>query len=65
MWTLIVVVLCLLFVLTVTWLSYSLGRRKTKNPLASGVVGFLLSLVPPLGLIYLMMLFLKDEVPTI
>lgn len=65
MWMIIIAVMCLLFVSTVTWLSYYLGRTKTENPVASGVIGFLLSFLPPFGLIYLIILSLKDEVATV
>ena len=65
MWVIMIAVMCLLFVSTVTWLSYYLGGTKTENPVASGVIGFLLSFVPPLGLIYLIILSLKDEVATV
>jgi hypothetical protein len=65
MWIIMIAIMCLLFVSTVTWLSYYLGCSKTENPVASGVIGFLLSFVPPLGLIYLIILSLKDEVATV
>ena len=65
MWMIIIAIMCLIFVSTITWLSYYLGCSKTENPVASGVIGFLLSFVPPLGLIYLIILSLKDEVSTV
>lgn len=65
MWVILIVIMCIFFVSTVTWLSYYLGRTKTENPIASGVTGFVLSFVPPLGLIYLVILSLKDEVTTV
>lgn len=65
MWVIIIVIMCLLFISTVTWLSYTLGCTKTENPMASGVIGFLLSFIPPIGLIYLIILSLKDEVTTV
>jgi hypothetical protein len=65
MWVIVIGIMFLLFVSTVTWLSYYLGRTKTENPVASGVIGFLLSFIPPIGLIYLIILSLKDEVTTV
>jgi hypothetical protein len=65
MWVIIIGIMFLLFVSTVTWLSYYLGQTKTENPVASGVIGFLLAFIPPLGLIYLIILSLKDEVTTV
>lgn len=65
MWSIILAVAFLLFVAVVTWLSYSLGRTKTENPKAAGVVGFFLALIPPVGLIYLAILVLKEEVTTV
>lgn len=49
------------FILLVGYVSYLLGRKKTQNPVLTGVVGALLALVPPLGLIYLAVLALKKE----
>ena len=65
MWVMIIAIMCLLFISTVTWLSYHLGCTKTENPVASGVIGFLLSFIPPVGLIYLIILSLKDEITTV
>ncbi|UYI49223.1 hypothetical protein OFO16_22925 [Vibrio natriegens] len=42
-------------------LSYYLGRRKTSTPMISALVGVLLALIPPLGLIYLAFLTLKSD----
>jgi len=65
MWIMILAIVFLFFISTVTWLSYYLGRTKTENPIASGVIGFFLSFIPPIGLIYLVILSLKDEVSTV
>ncbi|MDX1705672.1 hypothetical protein [Pseudidiomarina sp.] len=43
-------------------LSYYLGRRKTTNPVIAGVIGFILSLIPLFGVIYLAILVLKRDV---
>lgn len=44
--------------------SYYLGRRKTQTPFLAGVLGFFLGLVPILGMIYLVVLMLKNDVVT-
>jgi hypothetical protein len=45
-------------------LSYFLGKRKTNNPKLVVLVGVLLCITPPLNLVYLFVLTLKnDEVP--
>jgi hypothetical protein len=52
----------LVFVLLVGALSYYLGRRKTQTPLLAGLLGVMLSLIPPFGLVYLLVLVLKHDV---
>lgn len=49
------------FVIIVTVLSFYLGRRKTQTPLLAGFLGMLLCLIPPLALIYLVVLMLKKD----
>ncbi|MBB1381365.1 hypothetical protein H5071_05140, partial [Shewanella sp. SR41-2] len=39
-----------------------LGRRKTQSPILAGVLGAVLSIVPLFGLIYLVVLMLKNDV---
>ncbi|WP_448549740.1 hypothetical protein [Thalassotalea fusca] len=65
MWVFIIAVIALSYIATVTWLSYHLGCTKTENPKASAIIGFVLSFLPPLCLIYLICLSLKDEVATV
>jgi len=65
MWSVLLLVFFVLFISVVTWLSYFLGQTKTENAKVSGIIGFLLSFIPPLGLIYLVILSLKDEVSTV
>ncbi|MBY5991804.1 hypothetical protein [Ferrimonas balearica] len=45
-------------------LSYYLGRRKTQTPRLVALVGLLLAVIPPLGLVYLAALALKADRPT-
>lgn len=48
--------------LVVGFLSFYLGKRKTNSPKLTALIGVLLSLIPPLGLIYLGALALKEDI---
>ncbi len=53
-----------IFMLIIGLLSYLLGRHKTSTPVITGVLGFFLAIVPPLGIIYLFILwFRKNRLP--
>lgn len=54
--------LIVVFALVVGVISYFLGRRKTQSPILAGVLGAVLSIVPLFGLIYLVVLMLKNDV---
>ncbi|WP_394147089.1 hypothetical protein [Shewanella atlantica] len=43
-------------------LSFYLGKRKTQTPILATVIGVILSFIPPLALIYLAALVLKNDV---
>ena len=43
-------------------LSFYLGKRKTNSPKMVTLIGVLLSIFPPLGLIYLAILVLKNDI---
>ncbi|NRA83941.1 MAG: hypothetical protein HRU22_09310 [Gammaproteobacteria bacterium] len=49
-------------ILLIGSLSYYLGKRKTKNPKITAFIGILLSFMPPLALIYIAVLVLKNDV---
>lgn len=53
-----VIVLAIVMVPT----SYYLGKRKTQTPKITVLVGLLSALLPPLAIIFLMALVLKDDV---
>jgi hypothetical protein len=55
-------IMFVLFVLSIGALSYYLGRRKTQTPILAGLLGLVLSIFPPFGLIYLVVLVLKKDV---
>ena len=52
----------IVFIIVVGVLSYILGRRKTTTPIIAGIIGAVLALIPPLGMIYLVILLLKKDV---
>lgn len=54
----IVVVLALIM----AGLCYYLGKRKTQTPLLAAVVGVLTAFIPPLALLYLAALVLKNDI---
>ncbi|WP_076537388.1 hypothetical protein [Shewanella sp. UCD-KL21] len=49
------------FIIFITWMSYKLGKSKTSNPKTISAIGFLLSFMPPLALIFIAVLALKSE----
>ncbi|OBT07007.1 hypothetical protein A9267_14125 [Shewanella sp. UCD-FRSSP16_17] len=53
--------LLLPFMLLFGVLAYFLGKRKTTTPVITGVWGALSGLFPPLGIIFLMLLVLKND----
>ena len=52
----------ILSVIIITSLSYYLGKRKTQNAKITTFIGFLSSFIPPLGLIFIAVLALKNDV---
>ena len=61
MFEFIFVVSCLVFVSTITWLSYKLGETKSMNAKVSSIIGFVLAFIPPLALFYIGFLAFKNE----
>lgn len=45
-------------------LGYYLGKRKTQSPILTSVVAFFSALIPPIALIFLIALVLKNDVKT-
>ena len=43
---------------------YYLGKRKTQTPFVTSGLGFLSALIPPIALIFLIVLVLKNDVQT-
>lgn len=61
MFALLLPLLFIAFVISVTWVSYQLGTTKTDNPKLCALLGFLLAFLPPIALIYLVVLLFKDD----
>ncbi len=53
--------LLLVFAVLIAAVSFYLGRRKTQTPVLAALLGGLLALVPPLGLLYLAVLVLRRD----
>ncbi|NRQ40958.1 hypothetical protein HRH59_00015 [Rheinheimera sp. YQF-2] len=51
-----------IFALVMGAVCYYLGRRKTQTPVLAGLLGIVLSIIPPFGLVYLVVLVLKKDV---
>ena len=51
-----------LFALIMGAVFYYLGRRKTQTPVLAGLLGVVLSLIPPFALVYFVVLLLKKDV---
>ncbi|MCC5856153.1 MAG: hypothetical protein JJU10_10835 [Idiomarina sp.] len=45
--------------------SYYLGRRKTETPVLAGLLGFVLGIIPFVGIIYLVVLMFKRDIATV
>ncbi len=61
MYSLLVGLASLAFLITVTVISYRLGQTKTDNPQKAAIIGFFTAFFPPLALIYLIVLLLKED----
>lgn len=54
----------IMLILFGTSVSYLLGRRKTNRPFLMALVGGVLAVMPPLFVIYLVLLLLKKDLPS-
>ncbi|AVJ55845.1 hypothetical protein C5610_05650 [Idiomarina sp. OT37-5b] len=52
----------ILFAIVMAVLGYYLGKRKTTNPVLTAVIAALSALIPPLAIIFLIVLVLKEDV---
>ncbi|GAA0860461.1 hypothetical protein GCM10009114_37420 [Aliiglaciecola litoralis] len=46
------------------FICYFLGKRKTSNPIRTAIFGFFSGFIPPIGLIYLLILVFKHDLPS-
>ena len=51
------------WIVIATVLTFFLAKRKTQTPIIATVIGFILSFIPPVSMIYLIVLVLKNDVP--
>ena len=51
------------FMIVIGIISYILGKRKTTTPIKSALLGAVFSVVPVLGIIYVLYLATKDDLP--
>ncbi|MGM0428769.1 MAG: hypothetical protein ACQEQ2_00520 [Pseudomonadota bacterium] len=52
----------LIFIPIIVILSYYLGKRKTQTPKLATLIGFILAFIPPLALVYIAALVIKNDV---
>lgn len=53
------------FIFAVGAISYSLGKRKTTTPKMTALMGVMLAVIPPLGLIYVILLFFRKDLSVV
>lgn len=53
----------LAFIFAIGVISYNLGKRKTTTPKITALMGVMLAAIPPLGIIYVVLLFFRKDLP--
>lgn len=61
MFVFLFVVSCLVFISTITWLSYKLAETRTDKPSLFAIIGFCTSFIPPIALVFIAVLAFKEE----
>jgi hypothetical protein len=61
MFALLLLLLFVTFIASVIWVSFKLGTTKTDNPKLCAIIGGTLAIIPPLALIYLVVLLFKED----
>ncbi|WND03587.1 hypothetical protein QGN29_04265 [Temperatibacter marinus] len=61
MWSTTIILTAIIYISTITYISYRLGMRKTEDANRAALIGFFLAFLPPFALIYLVILFFKEE----
>jgi hypothetical protein len=52
----------LVFAVIMAAVCFYLGKRKTQTPVIASAIGFFAALIPPLAIIYLIVLVLKKDI---
>jgi len=52
----------IVFAVLMAAVGYYLGKRKTQSPILTSIIAFIAALVPPLAIIFLIVLVLKNDV---
>lgn len=52
----------LVLAIIMAFLGYYLGKRKTQNPILTAIVAVVSAFVPPLAIVFLMALLLKNDI---
>lgn len=52
----------ILFAIVMASLGYYLGKRKTQTPVLTAVIAFFSALLPPIAIVFLMALVIKNDV---
>ncbi|GIU31561.1 hypothetical protein L2719_12100 [Shewanella schlegeliana] len=56
-----ILLILLMAMLVIGGISFYLGKRKTTNPILVSIIGALLAIIPPLGMIYVAALAFKKD----
>ena len=51
------------WIVIATILTFFLAKRKTQTPIIATIIGFVLAFIPPVSMIYLIVMVLKNDVP--
>jgi Mn2+/Fe2+ NRAMP family transporter len=57
-----ILIIGLFYLMVVTAISYYLGKRKTNTPILIAIIGLFTTLIPPIALIFLIVLALKKDI---
>ncbi|MBO1256147.1 hypothetical protein J3L16_10675 [Alteromonas sp. 5E99-2] len=52
----------IVFAIIMVSLGYYLGKRKTQTPVLTAVIAFFSALLPPIAIVFLMVLVIKNDV---
>jgi len=54
--------LIIVWILIATTITFLLARRKTQTPIIATLLGFLFSFIPPVSMLYLIVLVIKNDI---